>query len=91
MKSILEELYYGNIDPCTSGFKIDSDYGRALKKAYESEEKLLKLLDEPAKLIFKDFTDTQIDIAALASAEKFTMGFKLGTLLTIEIFTNSPN
>ena len=91
MKSILEELYHGNINPCTSGFDRNSDYGRALKKAYESEEKLLKLLDEPSKLILNDFTNAQIDVTALAAAEKFARGFKLGALLMIEVFTNSPN
>ncbi len=87
MKSVLEELYMGNIDPNTSFFEHDSDYGKVMDRIIENEDKLLKLLNEPEKSMFTAFTGAQMELDSLTAIEKFSIGFKLGTLLMVEVFT----
>jgi len=87
MKSVLEELYLGNIDPNTAYFKRDSDFGRAMGRIAENEDQLLKRLHEPEKTMFAAFSDAQAEINSLTATEKFSVGFKLGALLMVEVFT----
>ena len=46
MMHILEELYVGSIRPGERTFKQNSQYGRAIKKLTESEEKLDAMLSK---------------------------------------------
>ena len=46
MLHILEELYVGSIRPGERTFKQNSQYGRAIKKLTESEEKLDAMLSK---------------------------------------------
>ena len=84
MKSILEELYYGEIDPNTTHFKDNS----AIEIISENEEKLIKLLDEPEKSMFMDYSLAQSEITGLTAITKFITGFKLGALLMIDVFSD---
>lgn len=88
MKSILEELYLGNIDPNTTFFKHNSAFGKAMKRVSDNEDKLLKLLDEPAKTMFSDFSCAQMEVNSLTVIEKFSIGFKLGVLFMAEVFSS---
>lgn len=90
MKSILEEFYYGNIDPGTAELSRTAKYDRALEKIIASEEKLLKLLNEPEKLLFNEFSEAQEEMHESFIAEKFSLGFKLGVLFMTEVFTKPP-
>jgi len=87
MKSVLEELYTGNIDPNTSYFERNSAYGKVMGRISENEDKLLKLLNEPEKSMFMAFMGAQMELDSLTAIEKFSIGFKLGTLLMVEVFT----
>jgi len=87
MKSVLEELYPGNIDPDTAYFERDSAFGRAMGRIAENEDQLLKKLHEPEKGMFTAFSDAQAEINSLTAMEKFSVGFKLGALLMAEVFT----
>jgi len=87
MKSVLEELYMGNIDPNTSYFERNSAYGKVIGRINETEDKLLKLLNESEKSMFTAFSVAQMELDSLTAIEKFSIGFKLGTLLMVEVFT----
>lgn len=86
MKSILEEFAYGNISPEVHSFKKDSHFGRTMKKLTDSEDKLYAVLNEPEKEILKEFSDAQIEINMLSGVERFIYGYRLGVLMTAEVF-----
>lgn len=86
MKSILEEFARGNIAPGPRFFKQDSRYARAIKKLTECEDELLAALSEDEKGTLKEFTDTQADIDTLTGVDSFIHGFRLGVLMTVEVF-----
>ena len=87
MKSILEEFACGNISPEPRFFKRDSRYGRAMEMLSDSEEKLLVALSGDEKETFKAFSDAQAEINLLSGIDKFMYGYRLGVLMTIEVYT----
>ena len=86
MKSILEEFAYGNISPEARYFKRDSEYGRAMQKLTDNEEKLLSLLDKAGKETYEQFADVQGEVNLLSGKDKFIYGYRLGVLMTMEVF-----
>ena len=86
MKSILEEFARGNISPNVGTFKRDSHFGRTMQTLAESEEKLLSVLDGEAKETLKQFSDAQAEINLLSGIDKFIYGYRLGVLMTTEVY-----
>lgn len=86
MQSILEELYSGNIRPDVKFYGKDSPFVQAARLRNESFEKLTALLNESEKELFEKYSDAQADIDSITCYSNFTYGFKLGSLLMIEIF-----
>ena len=52
MKTILQDLYYGNLNPSGKAFLPDSPYGRLVNDLTETEEKLLPLLTSAEKQLY---------------------------------------
>ena len=86
---ILEELYYGNIRPDVTFYDKDSQFVELARLREKNREKLLESLNESEKEIFEKFNAAQAEIDGITHYEKFTYGFKLGTLLMAEIFTGA--
>lgn len=86
MKSILKEIYFGNIVPNQKSFNPNSDYGKAVKTLVDKEEKLLEVLNGSEKFMFNEFSDAQSKITVLTATDNFSYGFKLGALLMAEVF-----
>ncbi len=49
MRRILEEFYFGNINPSERSYIRDSAYGKAVQTMTENEEKLTELLEGKEK------------------------------------------
>ena len=86
MKSIVEEIYFGNISPYKAKFEEDCIYQQAAEVIIDNQAKLLEVLPEREKLMFIDFVDAQAEVADTTALEKFSYGFKLGILLGMELF-----
>jgi len=84
MKSILHELYYGNVNPNEKPFQRDSEYSRVIKSLSDSEEKLLKLLTGTEKELFETFSKAQGNLNEISVTESFVDGFCLGMRIAIE-------
>jgi len=59
----------------------------AVKRICDNSEKLIKLLDKQAELLFDEIEDAHLEANEANAVEKFTYGFKLAMLLTIEVLT----
>ena len=87
MKSILEAFAYGEINPDMGIIKKGSRYEQVIKTISDSEEKLLSMLDgEPKELLIK-FSGAQLEANSIAGIDKFICGYRLGVLMTMEVFT----
>lgn len=51
-----------------------------------TEEALLASLDEKQKRLFQAFTDAQTEITLASEVGRFVYGYRLGALMTMEIF-----
>ena len=91
MKSILEEFAYGNISPEPRFFKKNSHYGRTMDILADSEDKLLLVLDGDLKETLKQFSEAQAEISVLSGVDRFIYGYRLGVLMTMEVFNGKES
>ncbi|OQB12896.1 MAG: hypothetical protein BWY15_02045 [Firmicutes bacterium ADurb.Bin193] len=90
MARVLEELYYGNIDPNAKSFQPGSSFQKAMQTVSDNEEKLLLLLMGKEKDLFIDLINAQSEILGITSLETFIEGFRLGARFGIEM-TEKPD
>ena len=91
MTSILEEFACGNVPPEPRFFKRGSRYGRAMDALLKDEEKLLAVLNGNEKELFKKYCDTQSEVNRLSGVDRFIYGYRLGVLMTVEVFAGKDN
>ena len=87
MKSILEELWYGNVYP-------DSDYHKSTKETKElmgyiatHRENLQSTLTEKQKEILEKFDDCYAELTGINEREIFVYAFRLGARIAIEVMS----
>jgi len=85
MRRMLEELYYGNINPNEKQFIRNTQFDKAMHILSENEEKLTLLLDGKEKKLFLDLVNAQSEINGITGVEGFINGFRLGARIAIEI------
>jgi len=89
MRSILEELYFGNFH-MNSGFNAkDPTYVEAVQLKDINYEKLMATLNGSEKEWFEKFLEADEDLKGIENYYTFTRAFKLGVLLMTEVFTNT--
>ena len=86
MKSFIEELYYGNIDPQNSGFEDDEGVQRELRTISENEDYLADTLTGEEKKRFLDFADAWSAFNGDATLDGFITGFRLGARFVMDTF-----
>ena len=86
MKTILEELWYGNLNPQEKIFHRGTQYEQAMQMLCKNENELLALLSEKETEILKKYQKYQNELMQYNSADAFVTGFRLGTRLLIEAF-----
>lgn len=64
--NILEEFYFGNIDPNTQSFDSSSSYGQAIQVIADREEKFSALLEGKEKMVTGKLADHCESIETLA-------------------------
>ncbi len=89
MKSIIEELYYGNIHGDSRIYAKDSAFVQAAKRKLEHMSALNEILDGQGKEEFDKYCDAQGDIESITRYDTFTYALKLGILLMTEVFMTS--
>jgi len=86
MKSIMEELYMGNIGFDCWNYSNDSPFVKAAQKKMESMTALTATLDDSQKELFEGYADARSDIEHITRYDTYVATLKFGILLMIEIF-----
>ena len=86
MKSFIEELYYGNIDPQNSGFEDNESVQRELRTISENEDWLTERLTGEEKKRFLDFADAWSAYNGDTALDGFITGFRLGARFVVDTF-----
>ena len=74
---ILEEFWYGNINPVEIPFQRQWQFDKVFKLLTKNEEKLLETLNEQEKELFDKYKACQDEITQITECQTFIKGFKL--------------
>jgi len=88
MRSILEELFYGNICPNTDCRSSDKETKQLMEYISDHHDNLLSTLNDQQKEILEKFDDCYNELTDINEREIFTYAFKLGMMITIEVLHN---
>ena len=89
MKSIINELWHGNIVPQEDSRNNTKEMKELIIYIARHDEDLEKLLTEEQKAIFEKYQDCWNEYVSLAEAAIFEYAFKLGMTIAIETLTNN--
>ena len=85
MKSILEELWYGNVCP-SDGYHEVSNRGRVLMgNLADCHDNLHATLSDEQKQLLEKFDDCYAELTDIHEREIFVYAFRLGARIAIEI------
>ena len=84
MRSVLEELYYGNINPSDRDIIRGGTYSHILNLLTRNEDDLVQTLTQAQQDIFEKFKDCTSELSDKNEMTSFVLGFKLGMRLTVE-------
>ena len=79
MRRMLEEVYFGNINPNTKQFIRGTDYNKAVRTMSECESKLTDLLEGKEKQLLIKMVNAQSEADSIGRLESFIEGFLLGS------------
>ena len=84
---ILEELYYGNIDPHEKDVKRGGEYAALAKLAVKNQANMMEGLTETQKKLFTTICENNTEMNTLTELAGFKTGFCLGVRLIIDVMT----
>ena len=83
---ILEELWYGNMNPMEmNNIQNNPEYQSALRLVNSNYDRLQKGLTEKQKELLTRYTESCNEFSNITELDAFKTGFKLGAGLVIEI------
>ena len=88
MRSILEELFYGNICPNTDGRSHDKETKQLMGYIADHHDNLLSTLNDQQKELLEKFDDCYNELTDINEREIFSYAFKLGMRIAIEVLTD---
>ena len=85
MRSILEELFYGNICPSTDCRSRDKETKQLMAYIADHHDSLLSTLNNQQKEILEKFDDCYNELIDINEREIFTYAFKLGARIMLAV------
>ena len=82
---ILEEFWYGNIEPTEYDTCPCAEYKKALQRISRNEEKLQSTMTDAQKALFSRYADSVRDFQDMAECLLFQNSFRLGTRMMLEV------
>ena len=85
--NILEELWYGNIEPAEYDISPSKEYKELLRLISRNEDKLLATMTDAQKELFSRYTDCVREYQAMAECLLFQNSFSLGAKMMLEVMS----
>ena len=85
MRSILEELFYGNICPNTDCRSQDKETKQLMGYIADHHDNLLSTLNNQQKELLEKFDDCYNELIDINEREIFSYAFKLGARLMLSV------
>ena len=83
--SILEELWYGRINPSQRMQPDDKSASELTEQIVEKEDELAALLSDEANEILEQMREKQLDLSTSNERKAFISGFRLGARMMLEV------
>lgn len=91
MKSVLEELFYGNLCPNTDCRSKEKEVKELMGYIADHHDTLIAQLNEKQKEIFEKFDDCWDELTDINEREIFVYAFKLGARIVIEVLSSNTD
>ena len=82
---ILEEFWYGNIEPTEYDANASKEYKELLQLISRNEDKLLATMTDSQKELFSRYTDCVKEFQAIAECLLFQNSFRLGAKMMLVV------
>ena len=82
---ILEELWYGRINPNQQTQPDDKSSSELTEQIVEKEDELAALLSDEAKEILDQMREKQLDLSVVNEKKAFISGFCIGARIILEV------
>ena len=86
MSNIIEEFYYGNIEPQEISTEITPKLKKKLSSLVKKEEELTAMLPEKEKELFAKYVLAYNEFSSIGNSDSFISGFRLGARFTYDTF-----
>ena len=83
--NILEEFWYGNLDPAEYDSCTTKEYREILKLISRNEDKLLETMTEEQKELFSRYADCVREYQVMAECLLFQNSFRLGGRMMLDV------
>ena len=92
MHSVLEDLFFGEIQPNLRSFGSDDpEIQKTADRVLETEELLLQLLEGKEWELFRSYVDALSEVQGSQAADDFIYGFQLGARFIYETLVMRPD
>ena len=83
--NILEEFWYGNIEPAEYDTSSSKEYNELLQLISRNEDKLLATMTDEQKELFIRYADCVREYQVMAECLLFQNSFRLGAKIVVEV------
>ncbi len=90
MRTLLEELWYGNVYPQEQSTEHNSEIKELISLMGKNREILSSVLTAEQNLTLEKYDDCLNEMNSIIEKEVFAYGFRLGGRLMLEVLTDHP-
>ncbi len=88
---ILEEFWYGNINPAERPFQRQRRFDKAFRLLTKNEEQLQESLNEEEKELLEKYKACYDEMIQITECQTFIKGFKLGARFVMACIENDSD
>jgi len=86
MSNIIEELFYGNLEPQELTTELTPRLKKKLSELVKKEEKLTSKLSEEEKELFANYVSAYNEFSSISISDGFVSGFRFGARFAYDTF-----
>ena len=86
VSNVIEELYYGNLEPQELTTEITPKLKKKLSVLAKKEEELSVILPEKEKEVFANYVSAHNEFSSISNSDSFISGFRLGARFAYDTF-----
>ena len=86
MSNIIEELFYGNLEPQELTTELTPRLKKKLSELVKKEDELTSKLPEEEKELFSNYVSSYNEFSSISISDGFVSGFRFGARFAYDTF-----